>query len=391
MKIAYLHYGFLSGVTGQVARSLEARGHEVSSLDVTGPLEYRDRETGRLKVSTTAALGLAAAGLRFGRKALFHRWSTEYAFDTHSRSAGAKLEALGAYPEVILQSGALFAPGSPPPQPYVLLVDNTRQLAMRSPAEPSAGLEAPLDYGEGWRRRERSLYQGAAGIASFSRRVVGSLEDDYGVLPGRAQVVGAGANVYPEMPERSHDGETLLFVGTRFDLKGGPVLVRAFERLRRERPRLRLVVVGPTERLALPAGATHLGYLPAARLEALFREATVFVLPTLREAFGIAFLDAMACAVPCVGTDVEAVPEILDGGETGLLVPPGDDRALAAAIERLLVDRALADHLGARGREKVERGYRWSHVAARLEPLLQRAASQRTSQPTSAPVSQSAG
>ncbi|HWV39528.1 MAG TPA: glycosyltransferase family 4 protein [Vulgatibacter sp.] len=372
VNVAFVNYGVLSGVTGQVTNHLAARGHRIDPIEVVGPVEHRDGK-GRLRLSTDAAINLGLAALRFGRSALHHRWNTGFAFDLHSRNAGRLLAAARTAPDVVLQAGALFAPGDPPRFPYVLLLDNTRDLAMRRPAEPSASLPAPLDYGPGWRMRERAVYLGAAAIGTYSERVKRSLVRDYGVRPERVEVVGAGANVFPEAPVREDDGETLLFVGTRFDLKGGPVLVRAFRRIRRRRPKLRLLVVGPTENLALPEGATHLGYLPAAELPALFRKATVFVLPTLREAFGIAFLDAMACGVPCVGTSVEAVPEIVDDGETGLLVPPGDDVSLANAIERLLSNPRQARAIGMRGRRKAERCYRWSQVAERLEDLLERA------------------
>jgi glycosyltransferase involved in cell wall biosynthesis len=83
----------------------------------------------------------------------------------------------------------------------------------------------------------------------------------------------------------------------------------------------------------------------------------------------------MACGLPCVGTRIEAVPEIVRDGETGLLVPPGDPVALAAALERLLRDPARARAMGARGRARVFAGGLWTHVAARLERPLGAAAS----------------
>lgn len=373
MRIAFVNYGFQSGVTDQVSRALEARGHEVHRLDVIGPLEYRDKSSGAYRIDWQVVLHLLLAAARYGDRALHLRWNTTFAFDTHSRHAGRRLAELPFGVDVILQSGALFSPGLPPKLPYVLLLDNTRQLAMDVPH--GVGLRAPADYGDGWKSRETRLYRGAAAIGTFSTRVVRSLEADYGVTPGKAVAVGAGANVFPQTVERRDDGNTLLFVGTRFDIKGGPVLLRAFLRLKRRRPKLRLLVVGTPERLHLPSGVESLGYVPAERLAEIFSQATVFVLPTLQEAFGIAYLDAMAAGLPCVGTAVGAVPEILDEGRAGKLVPPGDDAALAKAIDWLLDHPDEARALGIAGRERVAARWRWSHTGERLEALLLGAAS----------------
>lgn len=370
LRIAYVNYGFQSGVTGQVTKALEARGHQVISVNAVGPLEHRDPGSRSLRLSPAVVANLAMATAKFGRLAPHHRWNTAFAFDIHSAHAGAQLEAMDPQPDVILQAGALFSPGKRPSRRYVLLLDNTRQLAMERPADPSVGLDAPPDYGSGWRERETRTYRGASAIAAFSRRVCDSLEGHYGVAPGRAHVVGAGANVFPERVERRDDGETILFIGTRWELKGGPVLARAFSRLRRRRPKARLLVVGPGTKPDLPEGASYLGYLPAAMLPGILAQASVFALPTIREAFGIAYLDAMACGVPCVGTAVEAVPEIVEHGTTGLLVPPSDDAALEAALEKLLTDRELARRMGEAGRERVATRFLWSHVGERLEALL---------------------
>lgn len=372
MKIVFVNYGFQSGVTEQVRRALEERGHEVTPLDATGPLEYRDRTTGAYRLTTPVLLHILFAAAQYGKRALDLRWATSYAYDFHSRHAGKLLDALPDRPDALLQSGALFSPGLPPPLPYVLLLDHTQKLSLDVPSDPESRLPPPANYGSGWRKRETALYRGAAGIGTFSERVARSLFTDYGVGLGVAEAVGAGANVFPPTLRREDDGKTLLFVGTRFEIKGGPVLLRAFLRLRRRRPDLRLLVVGTTERLHLPKGAENLGYVPASRLQEIFARSTLFVLPTLREAFGLAFLDAMACGLPCVGTRVGAVPEIIDEGETGFVVPPGDDGALADAIDALLEDPARARAMGLAGRERVAARWRWSQVAERLEGLLAR-------------------
>ena len=108
-------------------------------------------------------------------------------------------------------------------------------------------------------------------------------------------------------------------------------------------------------------------------LAGLMAQATVFALPTLREPFGIAYLDAMACAVPCVGTRIEAVPEIVQDGETGLRGPPGDAVALAGALERILGEPLRARAMGARGRARVAARFRCRQVAAGRAGALRRA------------------
>ena len=367
LRIAYVHYGWQSGVTSAVARALADRGHELQLVAATGALELRDPVSRRPRPRPDVLRNLALAIARFGRQGPEHRWNTGYAFDRHARDAGSALRAVRPAPDLVLQNGALFGPGVPPPFPYVLLVDYTRALAEASPGWPEAGVSTPLRYGPGWFAREGAVYQGAAAIAAFSDNAARSVVSDYGADPDRVRVVGAGANVFPETAPRRDDGHTIAFVGFDFARKGGLVLLEALRILRGRIPRARLLVAGAPAPARVPPGATFLGRVDVAELPALFSQATVFALPTLQEPFGLAFLDAMACGLPCVGTRIEAVPEIVREGETGLLVPPGDPVALAGALERVLADPGRARAMGARGRARVFASGLWSHVAARLE------------------------
>jgi glycosyltransferase involved in cell wall biosynthesis len=92
----------------------------------------------------------------------------------------------------------------------------------------------------------------------------------------------------------------------------------------------------------------------------------MFCLPSLYEPYGLVLIEAMAHGVPCVGTAVQSIPEILGAGEAGSIVPPGDEGALAAALLELLIDDELAGRLGMAGRRAVEKGLTWDHVAARM-------------------------
>jgi glycosyltransferase involved in cell wall biosynthesis len=370
LGIAYVHYGWQSGVTSAVARALLDRGHDVRLVPATGALELRDPVTRRPRPRGDILLHLAVAWARFGRRGLEHRWNTAYAFDRHGREAGAALRALRPAPDVVLQNGALFSPGVPPPFRYALLVDHTRALAEARPGWPWAGVAAPVRYGAGWFAREAEVYRSAAVVATFSENAARSLVRDYGVEPGHVRVVGAGAKIFPERAPRRDDGHTVVFVGYDFARKGGHVLLEAFRLLRRRIPRARLFVAGAAPPRRVPERVAFLGPVDPIELPDLFAQSTVFAMPTLHEPFGLAFLDAMACGLPCVGTRVEAVAEIVREGETGLLVPPGDPVALAAALERLLGDPGRARAMGARGRARIFAGGLWHHVAARLERAL---------------------
>jgi glycosyltransferase involved in cell wall biosynthesis len=370
MRVAYVNYGTQSGVTPNVSRALAALGHQLVRVDPTSLLALRDPRTRLPRPTPRVLLSLAASALQFGPQLMHHRWNTVYAFDQHSRQAGEMLDALDPRPDVVLQNGALFAPGRPSRFPYVLLLDNTCRLAERQPPVPEADIGAHIAFSSAWIARERETYHRALGIATFSELVRDSLLDDYGVDPAIVHVVGAGANVVPKAePQRADDGQTILFVGKDWRRKGGPGLLEAFSLLRSMRPSLRLLIAGPAEELDLPEGATNLGLVPFESMERVFSEATIFVLPTLREPFGIAYLDAMLCKVPCVGTQVGAVPEIL--GETGICVPPANAAALAQAIAELLDDPARRAAMGDAGRRRVlERGYLWPEVGKKLAAVL---------------------
>src|SRR5207248_2118330 len=108
----------------------------------------------------------------------------------------------------------------------------------------------------------------------------------------------------------------------------------------------------------------------AGELERLYAGARVFTLPSRYEPYGLVLVEAMAYGIPCVGTTVQSIPEILDHGRTGLLVPPGDPDALAEALLRLCRDDDLCRRLAAAGRERVARELTWDRVAARMAPIL---------------------
>jgi glycosyltransferase involved in cell wall biosynthesis len=167
----------------------------------------------------------------------------------------------------------------------------------------------------------------------------------------------------------------ILFVGFFSKEKAPDVLFNAWLAMQAEAPPSGLLFVGATksdyrevdERLAseISERAGSLGLSDKVRftgqvanVEQAYHAADIFVMPSRREAFGMALVEAMASALPVVASKIDGVTdEIVAHEHTGLLVPPGDAGALADAIRRLAVDAAAAAAMGARARASVARNY----------------------------------
>jgi glycosyltransferase involved in cell wall biosynthesis len=99
------------------------------------------------------------------------------------------------------------------------------------------------------------------------------------------------------------------------------------------------------------------GFVPHEELGAYYERAAVVVVPSRREGYGMAAREAMAHGRPVVATAVGGLVDAVEDGVTGLLVPPGDPRALRAALERLLADPALRQRMGAAARERARAAF----------------------------------
>jgi len=114
------------------------------------------------------------------------------------------------------------------------------------------------------------------------------------------------------------------------------------------------------------------GMLGENDIATVLSEADLFVWPAINEAFGMALLEAQASGLPVVAGASGGVPGIVASGETGLLVPPGDAAAFAAAMRRLIVNNDLRARMGVAARDKVEREHDLPVAAARLAEIIDR-------------------
>lgn len=252
----------------------------------------------------------------------------------------------------------------------------------------------------GWYCRWHNRYLLPWVIASADRVIVTSR--DYataGILaplvrrrPEAFIDIPLGANVaifHPQPPDEPlistlalPPGQPVLLFVAALDaahyFKGLHLLLPALRRLRH--PATLLVVGrGPlraqyeTQARALGV-ADHVrfvGYVSDFDLARYYNLADVFVLPSVdtSEAFGLVYVEAMACAKPVIGPRLPGVRTVIDDGVTGLLVDPGNEDDIVQALDSLLADPAYRQRLGAAGLAKVQQRYTWPLVAERVEEV----------------------
>lgn len=250
-------------------------------------------------------------------------------------------------------------------------------------------------------RAEPARLQSEALLARVACRIVAATEAEAHELVGtlrareeRVAVVPCGVDLAafaPREPEAARrrlgleGARPVVYVGRLEPLKRVDRLVEAMARL--DDPRTRLVVVGGDgaegdaggeaarlARLAADLGVAERvefrGPEPRAVLADYYAAAAAVVVPSAYESFNLVALEALASGAALVATPVGVVPDLVEDGVNGLIVPPGDAGALARALERLLADAGLAARIRSRARPTVI-GYGWSSVAARIRRLYE--------------------
>jgi glycosyltransferase involved in cell wall biosynthesis len=211
----------------------------------------------------------------------------------------------------------------------------------------------------------------AAFVATVSHFNEPYIEDTYGD-PRNApvHVVRCGIDpqrFQPRAERRRGTPPLILSIGRLVELKGFHTLIRACAILRQAGEELRCVIVGEgpdRDRLAALIAELDLGEVVTLagkkmqdEVRTLFAEADLFVLASCvreyQDNLPVVLIESLAMQVPAISTRITAIPELIIDGETGLLVEPEDDRALAAAMRRLLADEDLSRRLAEAGRRRV--------------------------------------
>lgn len=306
-------------------------------------------------------------------------WRKQYYFDpAYRRALTKKASAVPVQSPVCLQAGSMFSlPAAFPDRLCVSYHDgNLAQLV-----DSGFGLDGiPRKRIDQALRYEEEVAHQADGVFTFSEYLRESFIRDFRVSPDKVFKVGGAINlsdVPDENPHKDYGLQKILFIGIDAARKGCALLLEAFGEVRQRYPKAELHIVGPSELGPVPDGVVFHGRLSKgdpiqkAKLDALFADSTLFVLPSLYEPFGIAPLEAMIHEIPCVLTDAWAFREFITPGFNGELVQKGSVEDLTAKISYMLDDPARLARMGRRSRKLVLENYTWDAVANRMRDAIE--------------------
>jgi glycosyltransferase involved in cell wall biosynthesis len=213
-------------------------------------------------------------------------------------------------------------------------------------------------------------------VAAYAAQVAPALAERIDVIRN-----GIDPGEFDGVTAEQREGAYLLAVGRLSAQKGFDVLLDALGRMERPPP---LVIAGSgpdatslaaqADRLGLVSRVTLLGEVPRERVKSLLAGAGVVVMPSRFEGNPLIALEAMQAGAPLVASDIPGLPPELVDGVTGVLVPPDDSAALAAALGRLVHDPAAALALGRGAKEAARAIPSWGEVAARVAAIYAGAA-----------------
>ncbi len=214
------------------------------------------------------------------------------------------------------------------------------------------------------------------GLFTFSDRIKNAMVEHYGISADKIFTVYAGLNIDTSRLPKSFGDEkyaskNILFVGRDFERKGGEDVVNAFVNVRKKLPDAHLHIVGCEPAVQLENITIH-GFIDQnteqgrKKLLDLYSTATVFTMPSHFEPFGIPHCEAMFYSTPCVGSNIGAMPEIIENEKTGYVCPVANVESLTEAYISILSDSEYARVLGRNGYEKAINNYSWDIVAEKM-------------------------
>lgn len=246
-------------------------------------------------------------------------------------------------------------------------------------------------------------------ILSCSEYITNKIRNEFPQLKEKCKTLHNGVDIN-RFTARHHDNlknMQLLFVGRNSPEKGLHVLIETFQNIVIDNPNVKLNIVGPLgsapvmrgrelilylsndpnvlklesyynenylsniQKTIIPQARDRIfyfGFISRVRLIEAYANAQLFVFPSIwGEPFGMPIVEGMAMSLPVIASKVGGIPEIVEDGKTGILVPPGDEKALREAIQLLISNEGLRRSMGVSARNRVENNFSWDKLTEKLQ------------------------
>lgn len=205
----------------------------------------------------------------------------------------------------------------------------------------------------------------------------------YPKLESRISIIPFGINIPDAIIDEKHDNMIrLVFIKVHREIYGPDILLLALKKVVAKNPRVHLTLAGEgeltdklqrmTKELELEKHVDFCGFIDNQEIFHFLSKFDIMVMPSLKESFGVAVLEASAVGLPVIAGDVGGVPEVLISEKTGILVPPGDVETLSQAIIRLADNADLRKRMGFAGRKFVAENYRWDKCLDMMADMYER-------------------
>ena len=188
--------------------------------------------------------------------------------------------------------------------------------------------------------------------------------------------VGGGYNLdVSKIDGSNRTGRRFLYIGVSWETKNGPLIVEAYEKLRKSRDDIELWIAGPeNEPIEIKGrnGITFLGRVPHSKVVDYYNQCDFFIMPSKADAYGLVFSEALVCGLPCIGKNILAMPEFIENDKNGYLLDNDDSEELKDLMEKMIINRErLCEYVKER-HEFYKDYYSWDAVAKRMIEVFEK-------------------
>lgn len=232
---------------------------------------------------------------------------------------------------------------------------------------------------------ERMAFEKARKLLVPLKWISKSAQNNYRIPESKIEVIPYGSNLASPVENKVQNfiknrvrSEELrfLFVGVRWEEKGGPEAVEIIKELNRKGTKAKLIVVGSTPKIEEDY-VEVIGFLDKqdsdqlSKLKELYQSSTFFILPTKAECVGMSFIEAASYGLPAIGSNIGGVPEAVIHKETGLIINPEENPSkIADEIAELWDNKSMYEEMCSQARKRYSEQMNWSHWAEKVKEIL---------------------